>query len=172
MWTTGRVWAVVRLPQIGCQDDLCERACWGRQGQGAGFSGRMSLWLLVDKVFAFLFSKLRRKRSTLWFMVEWDFSHPWASENSGEAGCFQTSLSTSKAGETGCPLHLPDSMAMEKVRECQVIAHSPRLELSDDLHKQGLAGRASSLFFLTLRRPGTFFWNSNPVHKLCDYCPE
>lgn len=88
MWTTGRVWAVVRLPQIGCQDDLCERACWGGQGQGAGFSGRMSLWLLVDKVFAFLFSKLRRKRSTLWFMVEWDFSHPWASENSGEAGMF------------------------------------------------------------------------------------
>lgn len=97
-----RAWVVVWLLQIHCWDDLCEGACGGGQGQGAGFSGRMSLWLLADKMFAFLFSKWRRKLSTLWFMVKWAFSHLWASENSGAAGCFQKSLSTSKAREVGC----------------------------------------------------------------------
>lgn len=96
-----RAWAVVWLLPICCWADLCEGASGGGQGQGASFSSRMSLWLLADKVFAFLFSKWRRKPSTLWFMVEWAFGHPWASENSGEAGCFQKSLSTSKAREVG-----------------------------------------------------------------------
>lgn len=75
-----------------------------------------------------------------------------------EAGCFQKSMSTSKSQRGGGPLHLPDSMAVEKVRE--VIAHSPGPEPSENLHKGGFSVRASSLAFL-YHRPGTFFLKIN-----------
>lgn len=35
-----------------------------------------------------------------------------------------------KSKRGGVSLHLPDSVSMEKVRECPVTAHSPRPELS------------------------------------------
>lgn len=69
------------------------------KGQAFRAEWASDCWLTRCLLFCFLNDAGSRPHCDLW----WNgLSHLWASENSGAAGCFRESLSTSKAREVGC----------------------------------------------------------------------